>query len=138
MVQNFNVSPIQDPNALAAIQQLATAVNEVEQRIQLLKYTIGQSVPQLVGSPFSSMGGMQGLNPYTQFQGLGSQGIGAQPFGHQGMMGQTNPLLLALYAQQLQGLQNPGFGTGFGGVTPFSGLGVNAPFGTPSIPFRPW
>lgn len=55
MFLQSNPSPTIDPNALRAIEQFSTVLNEVEQRLQLVRATLTQTFPQQVSA--SSLGG---------------------------------------------------------------------------------
>lgn len=130
-------SPQVDPNSLRAIEQISHVINDIEQRLQIVRVALAQSVPSM---PF-------GTNP------LASLGT-TTPWGHLSptLSGSpVNPLAL----QQLQHLQqiqqlmalNPlvgspysgvpsslPFGSSFGAGFPTTFPGVGSPFGT-ATPF---
>lgn len=129
MFQNPSVSPLADPTTVNAIQQIAQALNDVDQRIQILRLAVSQTVPPFAGrTAFGPLGagsafGPQGISPYAM--------LGA-PW--QAQAGFAQIPLLNPYAQQIPGI-------GYGALPgTYGGLGVTAPFGlqAPGAAFRPW
>lgn len=124
-----------DPTAFRAIEQISHVINDIEQRLQIVRVALAQSVPTVPGAPFgvSSPFGVNVPNPWSLLQ---------------------NPSLNPLAMQQLMAisqLTSPlGYGvpsglpvtTPFGLNTGFGTPGVSAPFGVhpgflaPTTPFR--
>ena len=114
-----------DANTQRALEQLAHTLNEVEQRIQLIRMSIPQT-----GTAWPST-----MIPPTGFV----PGIGQVPFGTGPNLASiaSNPLLMHQVLATVANLHSLGnVPPTTGGVTPFTaGAGVSAPFGFPS-PFQ--
>ena len=137
-----------DPNTQRALEELAFVINDVEQRLQLIRMGLAQNAPAWPGS-FA-----QGIPqiPQASFQGpFPSVGNGVGNL--QTLL--SNPLLLQqLLATQgrvppVMGIPNVPFGgSPFQATAPFQGgspfgspVGVSAPFGITSpfqAPFTPF
>jgi hypothetical protein len=145
--QNLSGMPL-DPNTQRAIEELALVINDVEQRLQLIRMGIAQAVPA-----WPSFGAGHPTFPQTPslftpggFGIAGLSGIGGVP-NLQAIL--SNPVLLqqllaANVAKLHAGVPPTAYGgvPSFGGVSPFgSPVGVNAPFGFQSpfqAPFTPF
>lgn len=85
-----------DPTTLRAIEQISHVINDIEQRLQIVRVALAQSVP---ASGFSQPN--TPVNPFAAFGQLGQLGQAGSPFGQTSpAFGQTNPFVGA-------GLQNP-------------------------------
>lgn len=128
---NLGTMPL-DPNTQRAIEELALVINDVEQRLQLIRMSIAQAAP----NSWPSFG--HGSFPPTGSFGFG---LGGNVPSVHGLL--SNPAILQqLLAANVAKLHTGGIPPTFGGVSPFGGpLGVNAPFGFQSpfqAPFTPF
>lgn len=140
--QNLSAMPL-DPNTQRAIEELALVINDVEQRLQLIRMGLAQAVPTWpgIGAGHTPFPVTPNLFAPGGFGMGGLPGIGGTP-SLQALL--QNPLLLQqILAANVAKLHTGGIPPAtyghvppFGGVSPFGGpLGVNAPFGFQS-PFQ--
>jgi hypothetical protein len=121
--QSYGTTSI-DPNTRHAIEQIASVINDVEQRLQLAKLTLAQTVNSTL-SPFNTMG----VPGVPQLPTLGFPNVGF-PSGY--------PTAFASPWATPYGV--PYYGAPLGFPTA-SNPGVIAPFGitpgmAPTLPFR--
>lgn len=130
-------SPQVDPNSLRAIEQISHVINDIEQRLQIVRVALAQSVPSLPFGPTSPLVGLNAQNPWALVQNTGSfPGTPINPLAiqqlqqlqHLQQLMALSPLASGLYTGVPSSVPM-GIPTGF--PSGFPGLGVASPFGTP-------
>lgn len=141
-----------DPNALRAIEQISHVINDIEQRLQIVRVALAQSVPATglgqvgatlgqtptpFGQPFTGFGATNPLfapglqNPWALLQSAASNPVVLQQL-----------LAMSQHTGSFYGLPaGVPMGAPFGVPTGFGAPGVIAPFGNPGFlapttPFR--
>lgn len=123
-------SPQVDPNSLRAIEQISHVINDIEQRLQIVRVALAQSVPSLPFGPTSPLVGLNAQSPWALVQNTGSfpgtpiNPLAIQQLQHLQQLMALGPLASGLYT----GLPSS---VPMGIPTGFPGLGVASPFGTP-------